>query len=69
MESEFPGIIRVKAVAKNILLGSLGTQREVVFAVMSLFEETCKFSEPNCVFFVKQYTSLIYVERKVILFS
>ena len=47
MESELPGIIRVKVVAKNILLGSLGTPHQAVFAIMSLFEETCKFSEPN----------------------
>ena len=48
MESELPGIIRVKVVAKNILLGSLGTQHQAVFAMMSLFEETYKYSEPNC---------------------
>ena len=47
MESELPGIIQVKGVAKNILLGSLETQHQAVFA-MSLFEETYKFSEPNC---------------------
>ena len=39
---------------------------------MSLFEETCKLSEPNCytVFPVKLYTSLIYVkeESKAFLF-
>ena len=33
MESELPGIIRVKVVAKNILLGSLGIQRQAAFAV------------------------------------
>ena len=33
MESELPGIIRVKVVAKNILLGSLGTQHQAVFAM------------------------------------
>ena len=33
MESELPGIIRVKVVAKNILLGSLRTQHEAVFAM------------------------------------
>ena len=48
MESELPGIIRVKVEAKNILLGSLGTQHQAVFVMMSLFEETQKFSEPNC---------------------
>ena len=40
MESELPGIIRVKVVSKNILLGSLGTQHQAVSAMMSLFEET-----------------------------
>ena len=40
MESELLSIFRVKVVAKNILLGSLGTQRQPVFAMMSLFEET-----------------------------
>ena len=48
MGSELPGIIRVKVVAKNILLGSLVTQHQAVFAMMSLFEEKYKFSEPNC---------------------
>ena len=48
MESELPGIIRVNVVAKNILLGSLGTQHQAVCAMMSLFEEKYKFSEPNC---------------------
>ena len=33
MESELPGIIRVKVVAKNILLGSLGIQHQAAFAV------------------------------------
>ena len=48
MESELPGLIRVKVVAKNILLGSLGTQHQAGLAMMSLFEETYKFFEPNC---------------------
>ena len=48
MESELPGIIQVKVGAKNILLGSLGTQHQAVFEMMSLFEETHKFPEPNC---------------------
>ena len=48
MESELPGNIRVKLVGKNILFGSLGTQLQAVFALMSPFEESCKFSEPNC---------------------
>ena len=33
MESELPDNFRVKMDAKNILLGSLGTQREAVFAI------------------------------------
>ena len=33
MGSELPGIIRLKVVAKNILLGSLGTQQQAVFAM------------------------------------
>ena len=33
MESELDDIFRVKVVAKIILLGSLGTQRQVVFAM------------------------------------
>ena len=37
MESELPGIIQVKAVAKNILLRSLGTQHQAVFAMSCLF--------------------------------
>ena len=48
MEFELPGIIRVKVVGKNILLGSLGTQHQAVFALMSPFEESYKFSEPKC---------------------
>ena len=48
MESELPGIIQVNVVAKNILLGSLETQHQAVFAMMSLFEETYRFPEPNC---------------------
>ena len=55
MESELLSIFRVKLTAKNIFCN-----------VMSLSEETNKFSEPNCfrVFLVKQYTSLIYVKEK-----
>ena len=59
MESEFPGIIGVKMVAKNILLGSLGTQHEAVFAMMSLFEETYKFSETNCYIFSLLNSTLV----------
>ena len=33
MEFELPGTIRVKVVAKNILLVSLGTQYQAVFAM------------------------------------
>ena len=33
MESELLGIFQVKMVAKNILLGSMGTQRQAVFAM------------------------------------
>ena len=33
MESELPDIIRVKVVAKNILLGSLETQYQAVSAM------------------------------------
>ena len=40
MESELPGIIRENVVHKNILLGSLGTQHQALFAMMFLFEET-----------------------------
>ena len=33
MESELSDIFRVKVVAKNMLLESLGTQRQAVFAM------------------------------------
>ena len=60
MESELPGIIRVKVVAKNILLGSLRTQHQAVLA-MFFFEETYKFS----VFKLLHLSvSLIYVKEK-----
>ena len=36
MEFEPPGIFRVKVVAKNMVLGSLGTQRQAVLAVRCL---------------------------------
>ena len=49
MESEISGIFPVKVVAKNKVLGSLGTQRQACFcSVMSLFEEAYKFLELNC---------------------
>ena len=51
MESELPGIIRVKVVPKNI--------SSYFCNVMSLLEEIYL-----SVFLVKQYTSLIYVEEK-----
>ena len=37
MESELLGILRVKVVSKNILLGPLGNQRLAVFAMPCLF--------------------------------
>ena len=37
MKSELLGFFRVKVVAKNILLGSLGAQRQAVFAMCYLF--------------------------------
>ena len=37
MESELPGSIWVKVVAKNILLESLGTQHQAVFVMWCLF--------------------------------
>ena len=37
MESELSSIFRVKVVAKNILLRTLGTQRQAVFAMWCLF--------------------------------
>ena len=37
MDSELPGIIRVKVAAKNILLGSLGTRHQAVFAMQCHF--------------------------------
>ena len=37
LESDLPGIIRLKVVAKNILLGSLGTQHRAVFAMWCHF--------------------------------
>ena len=33
MKSELSGIFRVKKVAKNVVIGSLGTQRQAVFVV------------------------------------
>ena len=37
MESELSDIFRVKVVANNVLLGSLGTQHQAVFAMWCLF--------------------------------
>ena len=68
MESELPGIIQVNVVAKNILLGSLGTQHQAVFAMWCLFlKRNTKFLNQTVTlkcFLVKQYTSLIYVKLK-----
>ena len=61
MESELSDIFRVKVVAKNILLGSLGTQRQAVFAMWCLLQ--IKLLHLS-VFLVKQCTSLIYVKEK-----
>ena len=69
MESELLGIVRVKVVSINILLESLGTQRQAVFAMWCLFmkwqthflNQTITLKN---VFLVKQYTSLIYVKEK-----
>ena len=36
MEFELSGIFRVKVIIKNIVLGSLGTQRQAVLAVWCL---------------------------------
>ena len=50
MKSELSGIFQVNLVAKNIVFGSLGTQRPTqscFCSMISLFEETYKFSEPN----------------------
>ena len=33
MQSELSGIFQVKVVARNILIGSLGSQRQTVFAM------------------------------------
>ena len=65
MESEFLGVFRVKVVTKNILLGSLGTQLQAVFAMWCLFlKKQRKFLNQTFVFLAKQYTSLIYVKEK-----
>ena len=52
MESELPGIIRVKVIAKNT--------PSCFYNLMSLLEETYW-----SVFLVKQYTGLIYVKEKL----
>ena len=43
MESELLDIFRVKVVAKNILLGSLGTQRQAVFGVCLFLKKQTNF--------------------------
>ena len=49
LESELLGIIRVKIVAKNILLGSLGTQHQAVLAIWCLLlKKHTNFLNQNC---------------------
>ena len=61
MKSELLGIIRVKVVAKNMLLGSLGTQYQPVFAMRCLFlKEHTNFLNQTV---NQKYTSLIYVKE------
>ena len=49
MESELSGLFQVKVAAKNIVFGSLGDPTQSWFcSMMSFFEETYKFFEPNC---------------------
>ena len=43
MESEFPGINRIKIVIKNILLGSLETQHQAAFAMISFLKKQTNF--------------------------
>ena len=68
MTIALPGIIRAKVVAKNILLGSLGTQHQPVFAMWCIFlKKHTNFLNQTVtlsVFHVKQCTSLIYVKEK-----
>ena len=67
MEFELSGIFQVKVVAKNIVLGSLETQHQVVLAVRCLFlnkhsnflNQTLYFSDS----LAKQYTSLNNVKE------
>ena len=62
MEFELAGIFRVKVVAKNILLGSLGTQRQAVLAVSCLFlKKHTHFLKQTIT--LKQYTSLNNVKE------
>ena len=67
MESEFPGINRLKIVVKNILLGSLGTQQQAAFAKISFLKKQTNFLNQTvtlkCIFHVKQYSGLIYVNE------
>ena len=67
MESELLGIIRINVAAKNILLGSLGTQHQSVFAIMSFVWRNRQIFWTKLlhlsIFLVKQYTSLIYVKE------
>ena len=50
MESELSGIFQVKMVTKNIVLGSLGTQRKVTFAVHLLNSTLVSFMWKECHF-------------------
>ena len=68
MESELSGIFRVNVIARTILIGSLGTQRQEVFAMWCLFSRNIQIFRIKLlhlsVFLVKQYTSLIYVKQE-----
>ena len=49
MESELPGIIPFKSGRQKYTAWVPGDPTPSCFCnVISLFEETCKFSEPNC---------------------
>ena len=65
MESELSGIFQVKVVTKNIVLGSLGTQRKAAVLCLFLKKHTNFWAKllHLSVFLVKQYTNSIYVER------
>ena len=46
-KSKLSGIFQVKVATKIQVFGSLGTQTNLLCSMMSLFEETYKFSDPN----------------------